>query len=161
MLKSYNFVPFNFMSAFPSQVRKAAQQGICSVLRGSEFLFTDNAPTHHPAAVTTAKFCMKEMEQAGGKTTVFFFLSYCGKVKSFYGCPASCRSCLFLSPPQAAKRTPPHFMCWVFWRSWWGRFLWELSNPVVKLCCEWWHSAIWWEHRDIHRCSQIPFCSST
>ena len=53
-------------SLFPSQVRRAAQQGVCSILRGSDFLFTDNAPTHHPAAVTTAKFCMKEMEQAGG-----------------------------------------------------------------------------------------------
>ncbi|XP_013887776.1 RRP12-like protein [Austrofundulus limnaeus] len=48
------------------KVRKAAQQGVCSILRGSDFLFTDDAPTHHPAAVTTAKFCVKEMEQAGG-----------------------------------------------------------------------------------------------
>lgn len=29
-------------------------------------MFTDNAPSHHPAAVTTAKYCIKEMEQAGG-----------------------------------------------------------------------------------------------
>lgn len=48
------------------QVRKAAQQGVCSILRGSEFMFSDNAPSHHPAAVTTAKFCCKEMEQSGG-----------------------------------------------------------------------------------------------
>ncbi|XP_076830227.1 RRP12-like protein [Brachyhypopomus gauderio] len=48
------------------KVRKAAQQGVCSVLRGSECMFTDNAPSHHPAAVTTAKYCIKEMEQAGG-----------------------------------------------------------------------------------------------
>uniref|UniRef100_A0A3Q3GXS2 Ribosomal RNA processing 12 homolog n=1 Tax=Kryptolebias marmoratus TaxID=37003 RepID=A0A3Q3GXS2_KRYMA len=48
------------------KVRKAAQQGVCSILRGSDFLFIDDAPTHHPAAVTTAKFCIKEMEQAGG-----------------------------------------------------------------------------------------------
>lgn len=59
---------FNLISNFSSQVRKAAQQGVCSILRGSDFLFTDKAPTHHPAAVTTAKFCIKEMEQAGGKT---------------------------------------------------------------------------------------------
>lgn len=57
------------MSTFSSQVRKAAQQGVCAILRGSDFLFTDNAPAHHPAAVTTAKFCIKEMEHAGGKTT--------------------------------------------------------------------------------------------
>ncbi|XP_015233145.1 PREDICTED: RRP12-like protein [Cyprinodon variegatus] len=48
------------------KVRKAAQQGICSILRGSDFLFTDNAPSHHPAAATTAKFCIKEIERAGG-----------------------------------------------------------------------------------------------
>uniref|UniRef100_H3DGH8 Ribosomal RNA processing 12 homolog n=1 Tax=Tetraodon nigroviridis TaxID=99883 RepID=H3DGH8_TETNG len=48
------------------KVRKAAQQGVCAVLRGSDFLFTDNAPAHHPAAVSTAKFCIKEMERAGG-----------------------------------------------------------------------------------------------
>ncbi|XP_024153489.1 RRP12-like protein isoform X2 [Oryzias melastigma] len=48
------------------KIRKAAQQGVCSVLRGSDFLFGDNAPAHHPAAATTAKFCIKEIEQAGG-----------------------------------------------------------------------------------------------
>uniref|UniRef100_A0A3B5Q9X7 Ribosomal RNA processing 12 homolog n=1 Tax=Xiphophorus maculatus TaxID=8083 RepID=A0A3B5Q9X7_XIPMA len=48
------------------KVRKAAQQGVCSILRGSDFLFADDAPSHHPAAVTTAKFCIKEIEQAGG-----------------------------------------------------------------------------------------------
>ncbi|XP_051935458.1 RRP12-like protein isoform X1 [Hippocampus zosterae] len=48
------------------KVRKAAQQGVCAILRGSGFLFTDNAPAHHPAAASTAKFCIKEMEQAGG-----------------------------------------------------------------------------------------------
>uniref|UniRef100_A0A3B3XUI3 Uncharacterized protein n=1 Tax=Poecilia mexicana TaxID=48701 RepID=A0A3B3XUI3_9TELE len=48
------------------KVRKSAQQGVCSILRGSDFLFTDDAPNHHPAAVTTAKFCIKEIEQAGG-----------------------------------------------------------------------------------------------
>ncbi|KAJ3610511.1 hypothetical protein NHX12_022603 [Muraenolepis orangiensis] len=48
------------------KVRKAAQHGVCSILRGSEFLFKDNAPPHHPAATATAKFFIKEMEQAGG-----------------------------------------------------------------------------------------------
>lgn len=80
----YLFYIYIFTPMFSSQVRKAAQQGVCSILRGSDFLFTDNAPTHHPAAVTTAKFCMKEMEQAGGKATyipicnyMFFFLCIC------------------------------------------------------------------------------------
>lgn len=48
------------------QVRKAAQYGVCSVLRGSEFMFGDAAPEHHPAAPSTAKFCVQEIEKAGG-----------------------------------------------------------------------------------------------
>ncbi|NXW03132.1 RRP12 protein, partial [Fregetta grallaria] len=48
------------------KVRKAAQYGVCSVLRGSEFMFGDVAPEHHPAAPSTAKFCVQEIEKAGG-----------------------------------------------------------------------------------------------
>lgn len=51
--------------SFP-QVRKAAQYGVCSILRGSEFMFGDAAPEHHPAAPSTAKFCIREIEKAGG-----------------------------------------------------------------------------------------------
>uniref|UniRef100_A0A8D0H602 Ribosomal RNA processing 12 homolog n=1 Tax=Sphenodon punctatus TaxID=8508 RepID=A0A8D0H602_SPHPU len=48
------------------KVRKAAQHGVCSVLKGSELLFQEGAPAHHPAATTTAKFCVQEIEKAGG-----------------------------------------------------------------------------------------------
>ncbi|XP_068923227.1 RRP12-like protein [Petaurus breviceps papuanus] len=48
------------------KVRKAAQHGVCSVLKGSEFLFGDKPPTHHPAAFSTAKFCIQEIEKSGG-----------------------------------------------------------------------------------------------
>ncbi|XP_050161171.1 RRP12-like protein [Myiozetetes cayanensis] len=48
------------------KVRKAAQYGVCSVLRGSEFMFGDAAPENHPAAPSTAKFCVQEIEKAGG-----------------------------------------------------------------------------------------------
>ncbi|XP_062352391.1 RRP12-like protein isoform X3 [Cinclus cinclus] len=51
---------------FAALVRKAAQHGVCSVLRGSEFMFGDAAPEHHPAAPSTAKFCVQEIEKAGG-----------------------------------------------------------------------------------------------
>ncbi|XP_075573733.1 RRP12-like protein isoform X3 [Pelecanus crispus] len=51
---------------FGALVRKAAQYGVCSVLRGSEFMFGDAAPEHHPAAPSTAKFCVREIEKAGG-----------------------------------------------------------------------------------------------
>ncbi|XP_026212091.1 RRP12-like protein [Anabas testudineus] len=67
------------------KVRKAAQQGVCSILRGSDFLFADNAPTHHPAAVTTAKFCIKEMEQAGGSKEDTTTLHILGLLKELMG----------------------------------------------------------------------------
>ncbi|KAM9365254.1 RRP12-like protein [Pholidichthys leucotaenia] len=77
------------------KVRKAAQQGICSILRGSEFLFADNAPAHHPAAVTTAKFCVKEMEQAGGTKEDTTTLHVLGLLKELMGTfpQAAVKSC--------------------------------------------------------------------
>ncbi|GAA6107350.1 RRP12-like protein [Tachysurus ichikawai] len=63
------------------KVRKAAQQGICAILRGSDCMFGDNAPSHHPAAVTTAKYCTKEMEQAGGSKEDTTTLHVLGLIK--------------------------------------------------------------------------------
>ncbi|XP_004409533.1 PREDICTED: RRP12-like protein isoform X2 [Odobenus rosmarus divergens] len=48
------------------KIRKAAQHGVCSVLKGSEFMFGERAPAHHPAAISTAKFCILEIEKSGG-----------------------------------------------------------------------------------------------
>ncbi|TFK06978.1 neurobeachin [Platysternon megacephalum] len=48
------------------KVRKEAQHGVCSILKGSEFLFGDAAPMHHPAAPSTARFCVQEIEKSGG-----------------------------------------------------------------------------------------------
>ncbi|XP_044856219.1 RRP12-like protein isoform X2 [Mauremys mutica] len=48
------------------KVRKEAQHGVCSILKGSEFLFGDTAPVHHPAAQSTARFCVQEIEKSGG-----------------------------------------------------------------------------------------------
>ncbi|KAM4637106.1 RRP12-like protein [Discoglossus pictus] len=48
------------------KIRKAAQLGVCSILKGSEFMFSDTAPSHHPAAQSTAKFCIQEIEKSGG-----------------------------------------------------------------------------------------------
>nr|XP_045217232.1 RRP12-like protein isoform X2 [Macaca fascicularis] len=48
------------------KIRKAAQHGVCSVLKGSEFMFGEKVPAHHPAAVSTAKFCIQEIEKSGG-----------------------------------------------------------------------------------------------
>ena len=55
------------LSPFPApQIRKAAQHGVCSILKGSEFMFGEKAPAHHPAAISTAKFCIQEIEKSGG-----------------------------------------------------------------------------------------------
>ncbi|XP_072293683.1 RRP12-like protein [Eucyclogobius newberryi] len=67
------------------KVRKAAQQGVCSILRGSDFLFKDDAPAHHPVAMTTAKFCIKEMEQAGGSKEDTTTLHVLGLLKELIG----------------------------------------------------------------------------
>nr|KAF6425644.1 ribosomal RNA processing 12-like protein [Molossus molossus] len=51
---------------FAALIRKAAQHGVCSVIKGSEFMFGEKAPAHHPAATSTAKFCVQEIEKSGG-----------------------------------------------------------------------------------------------
>ncbi|XP_068114238.1 RRP12-like protein [Hyperolius riggenbachi] len=48
------------------KVRKAAQLGVCSILKGSEFMYAGSGPAHHPAAQSTAKFCIQEIEKSGG-----------------------------------------------------------------------------------------------
>ncbi|KAM9701669.1 RRP12-like protein [Dama dama] len=60
------------------KIRKAAQHGVCSILKGSEFMFGEKAPAHHPAAISTAKFCIQEMEKSGGSkeaTTMLHMLT--------------------------------------------------------------------------------------
>lgn len=60
------------------KVRKAAQHGVCSVLKGSEIMFGEKAPAHHPAAIPTAKFCIQEIEKSGGSkeaTTLLHMLT--------------------------------------------------------------------------------------
>uniref|UniRef100_A0A8D0TYJ0 RRP12 HEAT domain-containing protein n=1 Tax=Sus scrofa TaxID=9823 RepID=A0A8D0TYJ0_PIG len=63
---------------FAALVRKAAQHGVCSVLKGSEIMFGEKAPAHHPAAISTAKFCIQEIEKSGGSkeaTTLLHMLT--------------------------------------------------------------------------------------
>nr|XP_033797330.1 RRP12-like protein [Geotrypetes seraphini] len=48
------------------KIRKAAQLGVCSIVKGSDFMFGDAAPSYHPAAQSTAKFCVQEIEKCGG-----------------------------------------------------------------------------------------------
>ncbi|KAK7479159.1 hypothetical protein BaRGS_00029600 [Batillaria attramentaria] len=48
------------------RVRKAAQQAVKIVLKGSLFMTQPDAPSHHPAAALTAKFCVQIIESQGG-----------------------------------------------------------------------------------------------
>lgn len=48
------------------KVRKAAHHAVCSILRGSKFMTSPDPPSHHPAAGSTAKFCVQQIEQHGG-----------------------------------------------------------------------------------------------
>lgn len=86
------------------QVRKAAQQGVCAILKGSDFLFTDDAPAHHPAAVSTAKFCIKEMERAGGARPACACLHI-----PLFGCTRNLK--LFLTASLRQQRGHYHTSC--------------------------------------------------
>ncbi|XP_043912174.1 RRP12-like protein [Protopterus annectens] len=63
------------------KVRKAAQHGVCCVLRGSDFMFGDDPPLHHPAAQSTAKFCIQQIEESGGSKDATTTLHILGLLK--------------------------------------------------------------------------------
>uniref|UniRef100_A0A8C5MNS0 RRP12-like protein n=1 Tax=Leptobrachium leishanense TaxID=445787 RepID=A0A8C5MNS0_9ANUR len=68
------------------KIRKSAQLGICSVLKGSEFMFGETAPVHHPAAPSTAKFCIQEIEKSGGSKEATTTLHMLTLVKDLLPC---------------------------------------------------------------------------
>ncbi|XP_018354107.1 PREDICTED: RRP12-like protein [Trachymyrmex septentrionalis] len=43
------------------KVRKAAQHGICAILKDSNIMKSEKPPTHHPAAEKVAKHCLKQL----------------------------------------------------------------------------------------------------
>ncbi|XP_043477342.1 RRP12-like protein isoform X1 [Leptopilina heterotoma] len=47
------------------KVRKAAQHGICAILKGSDIMKVENPPPYHPAASQVAKHCISQLESAG------------------------------------------------------------------------------------------------
>ncbi|XP_048507370.1 RRP12-like protein isoform X2 [Athalia rosae] len=60
------------------KVRKAAQHAICSILKGSEVMKSENPPLYHPAAHQVAKHCLTQLEMAGqpgGTTTTLHILT--------------------------------------------------------------------------------------
>ncbi|KAK2163707.1 hypothetical protein LSH36_75g12086 [Paralvinella palmiformis] len=63
----YNAI-LSFVTHSKPKVRKAGQQAVVSILRGSKFMLEPSAPSHHPAAVVTVKYCVKEIETTGGSS---------------------------------------------------------------------------------------------
>lgn len=51
------------------KIRKAAQNGVCAVLKASCFMLTESPPKTHPAASTTAKYCTQFIEKSGSVTS--------------------------------------------------------------------------------------------
>ncbi|XP_014218682.1 RRP12-like protein [Copidosoma floridanum] len=47
------------------KLRKSAQHAICSILKGSDIMKSDDPPTHHPAALHVAKHFLAQLESSG------------------------------------------------------------------------------------------------
>ena len=116
------------------QVRKTCQQAVSSILKGSIFLSQPKGPKIHPAAASTAKFCVSQIEKCGGKvqawrSTVlrkfctrhpkidqyssnFKLNSYCAKIAEFM--PGSCNASHYVF-----YHFRQHFLFWchhfLFW----------------------------------------------
>uniref|UniRef100_A0A4W3JA75 Ribosomal RNA processing 12 homolog n=1 Tax=Callorhinchus milii TaxID=7868 RepID=A0A4W3JA75_CALMI len=77
------------------KVRKEAHRTICSILRGSDFMFSDMAPPHHPAAQSTARFCIQQIEESGGSKEATSTLHVLSLLREVLPCfPISCvKSC--------------------------------------------------------------------
>ncbi|KAK2577073.1 hypothetical protein KPH14_005885 [Odynerus spinipes] len=60
------------------KIRKAAQHGICAILKGSDIMRNENPPAYHPAAPEVAKHCVNQLNAAcepGGITTILHTLT--------------------------------------------------------------------------------------
>ncbi|XP_076981748.1 RRP12-like protein isoform X2 [Tamandua tetradactyla] len=68
------------------KIRKGAQYGVSLVLKGSEFMFGEKAPAHHPAAISTAKFCIQEIEKSGGSKEATTTLHMLTLLKDLFPC---------------------------------------------------------------------------
>ncbi|XP_033632668.1 RRP12-like protein [Asterias rubens] len=68
------------------KVRKAAHHAVCAILKGSGFMLVDDAPSHHPAAGPTAKFCIEEIQACGGTGEVATTMHVLGLLKEVMSC---------------------------------------------------------------------------
>lgn len=70
-----NNIIFHLNLLFHSQIRKAGQQAVCAILKGSNFC--KDKDVLHPAAGHTGRYCVKILENSiavGGMTTVLHVL---------------------------------------------------------------------------------------
>lgn len=60
------------------KIRKAAQHGVCAILKGSDIMRSENPPAYHPAAPQVAKHCVNQLNAAcepGGITSILHTLT--------------------------------------------------------------------------------------
>ncbi|CAH1783394.1 unnamed protein product, partial [Owenia fusiformis] len=63
------------------KVRKAAHQAVCAILKGSVFMTQNDPPPSHPAASSTAKFAIQQLETSGGGADATTSLHILGLLK--------------------------------------------------------------------------------
>ncbi|XP_053976899.1 RRP12-like protein [Hylaeus volcanicus] len=71
-------VLLSFITHSKPKVRKAAQHGVCAILKGSEIMKGDNPPQFHPAAPQIAKHCISQLQissEPGGITSILHVLT--------------------------------------------------------------------------------------
>lgn len=67
----------SFTTHTKPKMRKSAQHGICAILKGSDIMKSEKAPTYHPAANQIAAHCVAQLNVAckpGGITTILHTL---------------------------------------------------------------------------------------
>nr|CAB3265793.1 RRP12-like protein [Phallusia mammillata] len=105
----------NFTVHNKPKIRKAAQNAVCSILFASSFIIEEESKVkNHPAASTTAKFCVDHLEKFGGMSSspsVCHVMTLLGRI-------------LHSFPPQLLKQS-----CETILR------LMTLSEPIVKSVC--------------------------
>lgn len=55
----------SFVAHSKPKIRKAAQNGVCAVLKASTFMLAVTPPRQHPAASKTAEYCVHVIEKSG------------------------------------------------------------------------------------------------
>lgn len=68
----------SFITHGKPKVRKAAQHGICAILKGSDIMKADNRPQYHPTSPHIGKYCITQLQlssEPGGVTSILHILT--------------------------------------------------------------------------------------